>query len=188
MASFERAIPIILQHEGGFVDHPADPGGTTNWGISLRFIRDFPAFGDIDLDGDVDPEDIRNMSREQAVKIYKEFWWDKYRYGRFLDQTIATKVFDLSVNMGAPRAHKLLQRAANNAFGLRLTVDGILGNASVSAVNVITDGDQEQQLLTAYANEAWGFYQRLMNSRPQLRVFERGWRNRAFSLTKANSV
>ncbi len=188
MASFDRAIPLILLHEGGLVNHPADPGGITNYGISLRFLKDYPHVGDFDGDGDVDHEDIKNMSVEDAKRIYKMFWWDKYKYSNIIDQTIATKVFDLSVNMGASRAHKLLQTAANKAFSLNLTVDGVLGNASFSTLNAIADGDEEQALITEYCNQAWGFYQSIIANKPSQKVFEKGWRNRAYSIRIANSV
>jgi len=188
MASFEKAIPLILLHEGGYINHPNDPGGATNFGISLRFLRGFPSEGDFNRDGRVDAEDIINMTRDQASQLYRRHWWDRYQYGRINDQTIATKVFDLAVNMGADRAHRLLQSALNKTFMLRLSVDGILGNASFSVINAVMDGDEEQRLLTAYANEAWEFYQRLIERNPTLGVFRTGWRNRAFALTRANSV
>lgn len=188
MATFEKAIPIILAHEGGYVNHPNDPGGATNFGISLRFLADHPSVGDFNDDGAVDVQDIRNMTVEDAMMIYKMFWWDKFKYGNINDQTIATKIFDFSVNMGAHRAHVLLQTALNNAFSLQLTVDGILGRASFGTLNEIMDGGQEQVLIDAYNNEAWGFYQRIMVRNPKLKVFERGWRNRAFAISKANSI
>lgn len=188
MATFESAISLILKHEGGWVNNPNDPGGATNFGISLRFLADHPHDGDFDGDGDVDAEDIKNMSVEDAKVVYKKFWWIKYSYGNIADQTIATKVLDLSVNMGASRAHKLLQQALNSAFGLKLTVDGVLGPASFSILNSIADGDQEQKLITAYCDEAWNFYQRLIAGNPKLNVFQKGWKNRAYSISTANSV
>lgn len=187
MATFEQAIPTILAHEGGFVDHPSDPGGATNYGVSLRFIKDHPDLGDVDGDGDVDVEDILNMTRSQAADIYKQLWWDKYNYGAIHDQTLATKVFDLSVNMGASRAHKLLQTAINRAFGMSITVDGVIGPATRSIVNACDDVS-EQVLLSAYCDEAFGFYQRLIANKPSLRVFEKGWKRRAYSLASANSL
>lgn len=188
MSTFEKAIPLILHHEGGFVNHPNDPGGATNFGISLRFLRDYPEVGDFDMDGDVDAQDIANMTLDQAKMIYKMFWWDKFGYGRINDQTIATKVFDFSVNMGAKRAHILLQTALNKTFSLNLDVDGILGRASIGTINAVQDGGEEQQLLTAYCDEAWAFYQRLIANKPELAVFKDGWKNRAYGIHVANSV
>lgn len=189
MAKFEPAIKILLQHEGGYVNHPNDPGGATNWGVSLRFLQDQPLrIGDFDGDGDIDVEDIANMTIEDAKKVYDECWWTKYKYGSIVDQTIATKVFDFSVNMGAPRAHKLLQAAMNKAFSTKLSVDGVLGPASFKLINAIGDGDEEQELLTAYCNEAWDFYQAIARNNPKLKVFLKGWKNRAYSLNKSNSI
>lgn len=188
MATFDKAIGIILQHEGGWVNNPNDPGGATNFGISLRFLADHPELGDFDHDGDVDAEDIKAMTVEDAKKVYKSEWWDKFNYGNIVDQTIATKVFDFSVNMGAKRAHILLQRGLNAAFGLKLTEDGIIGPATMSVINSAIDGSGEQQLLDAYSNAAWDFYQRIIQGNPKLAVFQKGWKNRAFDINKANSV
>jgi lysozyme family protein len=187
MSSFEEALPVLLQHEGGLVDHKADPGGITNFGVSLRFLADYPEVGDFDGDGDVDAEDIRNMTAADAAEIYRKFWWDKYNYGEINDQTIATKIFDMSVNMGASRAHKIVQTALNKAFGLQLTVDGIIGRATRGVINACED-DTEQHLLTAICDEQFGFYTRLIANKPALKVFERGWKNRAYSLGKANAL
>lgn len=187
MASFETAIPVILIHEGGFVNHPSDPGGATNFGISLRFLADHPGVGDFDGDGDVDVEDIANMTQEQACEIYRQFWWDKYRYDLINDQTIATKIFDMAVNMGAGRAHRIVQASLNKAFGLKLSVDGIIGNTTRGVLNACTD-DDEQLLLSTICDEQFAFYQRLVASRPHLSVFINGWKNRAYSVHIANSV
>lgn len=188
MAAFEPAITVVLKHEGGFVNNVNDAGGATNYGISLRFLRDYPGDGDFDGDGDVDIDDIRKMTLTDAKAIYRKHWWDKYKYEKIVDQTIATKALDLSVNMGASRAHKLLQAAINKAFRLNLVVDGALGNASFGAINALATLGDRQKLLTAYADEAWGFYQQIIRKTPSQKVFERGWKNRAYSLTAADSV
>jgi len=187
MANFEKAIVVLLKHEGGYVNNPNDPGGATNYGVSLRFLKDYPELGDIDKDGDVDIQDIKNMKIADAKKIYQKIWWDKNKYGNIVDDTIATKVFDAAVNMGTSQAHKLLQTALNKAFGMRLTVDGIVGPATMGVINACAD-DKEQILLTAFCDEMWGFYQRIIARNPKLKVFENGWKNRAYSLCKANSI
>lgn len=188
MSTFEKAIPVILAHEGGYVNHPSDPGGATSFGISLRFLADYPMLGDFDHDGDVDIDDIKMMTREDAVEIYRVAWWDKFGYERINDQTIATKLFDLSVNMGAKRAHILIQQALNNAFGLSIATEGNLGPITIGAINSATDGRGEQALLDAFCNAAWAFYQGIVDRRPASAVFLKGWKNRAFHLGTANEL
>ena len=187
MASFDAAIKVVLMHEGGYVNNPNDSAGATNYGVSLKFLADHPDEGDFNGDGHVDIHDIMNMTREEAIAIYKEFWWDKYGYAKILDETVATKVFDFSINMGSVRAHKLLQQALNTAFGLKLTVDGILGPASFNILAAVANND-EQKLITSYCDCAWGFYQSLVANNPKFGVFKNGWRSRAYSISIANSI
>lgn len=188
MSTFDKAIGIILKHEGGYVNHPSDPGGVTNYGISLRFLADYPNIGDFDHDGDVDAEDIRIMTINDASQIYRTAWWDKFKYELISDQTIATKVFDYSVNMGAKRAHILLQRALNRAYGLKLAEDGVIGPNTRNVINSAVDGSGEQTLIDAYSQVAWEFYQGLITANPKLGAFAKGWKNRAFSISVANSI
>jgi lysozyme family protein len=133
MSEFGPALDVVLAHEGGLSDHPADPGGLTNMGITLATFRDYrgpQATGD----------ELRHLTRGDAAKIYGDLWWNRYGYGRIADQRCATKLFDCSVNMGAKRAHVLAQQATN-ALGVALAVDGILGEQSIAGINAC-DPDQ----------------------------------------------
>lgn len=188
MSTFDIAIPLVLKHEGGYVNNPNDPGGATNYGISLRFLADHPELGDFDQDGDVDIDDISVMSQADAIEIYRKTWWEAFGYERINDQTIATKLFDLAINMGAKRAHILIQTALNKAFGLAIPAAGNLGPMTCGAINSAVDGEGEQQLLDAFCAETWAFYQRLIANKPSLGVFAKGWKNRAFDLGKANQL
>lgn len=190
---FERAVKTVLEHEGGFVDDADDPGGATNWGISLRYaVRlgeiDLDGDGhndlDFDMDGDVDAEDIRQMSMAVAVGIYRDQWWDKYGYGE-LPEFIGPKVFDLSVNMGARQAHKCLQRACR-ACGQAIADDGIIGNKTQRAIDEVQleawdAEDSFNPLLTAVRSEAAGFYRGLIMADPVRRKYQRGWLRRAYA-------
>ena len=188
MSNFETAITILLKHEGGFVNNVHDAGGITNYGVSLRFLKDHPELGDFDHDGDVDADDIKNMSEDDAKNVYKTCWWDKFNYGLINDQTIATKTFDYSVNMGAKRAHIILQTALNTAFNLNLTCDGSLGKMSFSAINNIISDDDKQQFISAYSDATWEFYKKLITNNPDYEEFRNGWKNRAYSINVANSI
>jgi lysozyme family protein len=129
------------------------------------------AEGDFDKDGDVDAADIRAMTEAQAAAIYKSQWWDRYRYGDIHDQAVATKVFDLSVNMGPVRAHSLLQQALRSA-DKPVPVDGEMGPKTIAAVNAA----EPRILLAALRSEAGGFYRKL-----DKRAFLAGWLRRAYS-------
>lgn len=157
MSVFEVAIPVILKHEGGWVNDKDDPGGATNWGVSLRWLKTLGELeADIDGDGDIDTDDIRGMPKEYAVRLYRKYWWNKYRYERINDQALATKVFDLSINMGAKQCHKLLQRTCNKISG-DLEIDGILG---IVSFNVISSLDP-RWLLAQFKLQAIDFYKSL---------------------------
>lgn len=176
MARFEDSIGIVLQHEGGFVNHPNDPGGVTNFGVSLRFLAEHPEDGDFDGDGDVDGVDIRRMTVADAKRIYRKHFWVPHRYDRINNQAVATKIFDMTVNMGARRSHILTQTALNT-FGLNLATDGVLGPRTISAIN----GIDSAAFLAELRRQCAGFYRRLIEQRPSLKVFERGWMARAAS-------
>ena len=157
MARFEEAVEVVLKHEGGYVSRSDDPGGETKFGICKRSYPDL---------------DIKNLTREQAKEIYRRDWWDKYGYERINDDSLAIKVFDLSVNMGAKQAHKLLQRAINDMSGRLLADDGILGPRTIAAVNAIVP----ELVLDAFLKRAEGYYRSL--NKPQ---FLAGWLNRLYA-------
>lgn len=163
MSNFHLAVAVVLQHEGGFVNNAKDPGGATNFGISLRYLRQYRCNTIV--------EDIKNLTREEAIKIYQADWWEQHNYNAIYHQAIATKVFDLAVNMGAKQAHICLQRALRAATGNPLSEDGVLGEKTVVAINTA----HPEILLAAFKSEAAGFY-RLLH-KPE---FETGWLNRAY--------
>lgn len=175
----ERAIGIVLEHEGwgAYTDDPADPGGATKWGISLRFLRaQGPLVGDIDGDGDVDAADVMSLTRGRAVDLFGTAFWDRYGYGDFFEAGLAIKVFDLAVNMGPKPAHRCLQRALR-AWGIQVAEDGILGPKTRTAVN----GAHGPTVLIALRSEAAGYYRLLEARHPPFKRFIKGWLNRAYS-------
>jgi lysozyme family protein len=81
---FDRAVEVVLAHEGeGCSDDPGDRGGPTRFGISQRWNPDIA---------------LRELTREQAIKIYRACYWSGRGYG--LPEEIAIKTFDLAVNLG----------------------------------------------------------------------------------------
>jgi len=181
MTNFNHAVQVVLKHEGGFVHHKKDPGGATNFGISLRWLNsqgDLDGLDDFDFDGDgdVDADDIKTMSEADARDLYHRYWWTKHNYHLLLDRDISTKIFDMAVNMGARQAHKLAQRAVR-ACGQLLKDDGLLGPKSFKAINACND----DVLLGALRVECKCFYKSLIKNKPDFAVFEAGWLARAYS-------
>lgn len=169
MSDFNVAIQTVLKNEGGFVNDPRDPGGATQWGISLRFIHDPAIDGDFDGDGDEDVEDVRSMTREQAIALYRTVFWDALRLGEIEDQQVATKMLDLAVNVGKVAAVKILQRA------LGCEVDGVLGIRTLTAVN----GLIAPSVLSALRLEAIAYYASIPAAKSQ--PYLRGWILRALA-------
>ena len=176
-ADFEKAVAFVLEHEGGLSDHSADPGGITNHGISLRFLRKLGslALGDIDRDGDIDPDDIRKMSQSEAKRIYRAQWWERYGYGD-LRQRTAAKLFDTAVNVGPFVAHKLAQEALNDC-GIRVDIDGRIGPITKAALNRVA----EDMFISNFKQEQEAHYRALARLNPDFAVFLRGWVRRARS-------
>ncbi len=170
---FDDVFDVILEHEGGLSDDPNDPGDITKYGISLKFLESEGV--DIDGDGDSDADDIRALTKKFAKEIYYHRWWLKYRYERITNLTVATKVVDLAINMGANRAHKVVQRAVNHVYPGLLVVDGILGVKSLVAINHMP----EKVLMDEIRLEAKEYYLSLVERNPKLNVFINGWLRRA---------
>lgn len=175
---FHYAMNILLKHEGGLT---TDHAGFTNFGITVPVLREAAKLFsglDIDGDGDIDADDIRLLSVEQAVQIYKKLWWDRYEYYRFRDRRIAAKVLDLSVNMGPRQAHKIFQRALRS-IGLIIDDDGHLGPISFTTINSV---EKVQQYLCGCRCEAAGFYRGITYMHPDYKKYLSGWLNRAYNV------
>jgi len=158
---FLRAVEVVLDHEGGYVNDPRDPGGETKYGISKRSYPEL---------------DIANLTREAAIAIYHRDWWQRYGYDRLKDDTVATKLLDMAVNMGPATAHRLLQEALV-FLGYPVAVDGIIGPQTIGAANKA----DPKRLLQVLRWMAAHHYYRIAATRPQSRAFLVGWLTRAYS-------
>jgi lysozyme family protein len=177
-----RAITRTLPLEGRrFVNDPADPGGATDRGVSLRFalaeVAAHPnelAIFDLDHDGDVDWHDIAALGDDQAAAVYHQCVWTRYGYGRLIPWLVAWKAFDLCVNTGPRRAALVLQQALGD-IGLVVACDGKLGPGTVAATRQAID----LPLLSAMRARQAQFYRDLVAAKPQLQRFAAGWAARA---------
>ena len=187
MANFDIAMPKAFALEGGYVDDPNDPGGATKFGVSLRWLVTLKGFdklrgghaeGDINGDGVIDIEDVRALDKQSAAQIYKDEWWDKYRYGDITDQNIATKVFCTALNMGAGPANRMLQQCLI-AHGRPIEADGQLGPATMQALRYVIAKDGPNTILVAYRALQAAYYRNLVSHNPKLGKFLNGWLARA---------
>jgi len=166
MAKFEIEIPRVLAHEGGYVNHPSDPGGETNRGITDRLDGKIDGLVDLGNDG-LGDVDIKKLSEDQAKQVYKTRFWDKMQGDKIESQAIAGILFDGYVNMGST-AIKILQRL------LVLKDDGVIGPKTLEAIN----NADELQLYAQYKAARIEFYANLAERKPALKVFLKGWNNR----------
>jgi lysozyme family protein len=166
MADFEKAIKHVLKWEGGYVWHPADPGGETNYGITDRL--DGKVDGKVDLNGDgVGDVAVRHLTEQQARVVYRAKFWDKVRGERIRNQKLAEILFDAFVNCGYSGI-KLMQ------YILEVTPDGRVGDITIDAIN---DSDPET-LFYKFKAARKKYYEDLAERKPALKVFLRGWLNR----------
>lgn len=187
MSGFELAIPLVIKHEGGLVYDPVDPGGITNKGISLRFLRSLAQLHpeiipqlDIDKNNLLDGEDVKAISLEDAAHLYRRYWWEPYGYENIKNQSLANKLLDLSINLGPKVAAKLLQKAycqINSSKNLQ--IDGILGKNSFKYINEL-EKEQINKLLITFCDFAAGYYQNLVKQYPVLKKFLNGWLRRVY--------
>lgn len=161
-AHFAACLAFTLAQEGGFVDHPADPGGATNLGITRRTLSDWrkrPA----------SRADVAALSRREAAEIYRHLYWDAVR-GDELPAGLDAVLFDHAVNSGPRAAVKLLQRV------LGLPCDGVFGRETLQAVRRA----DARVLTVALCRARRGFFARLKT----FRIFGRGWLARVARLER----
>ena len=158
---FDWAIEVVLRHEGGYRQSHHNPEDESQFGLSKRL---YPTL------------DIHQLSREQAVEIYRRDWWYAYGYSQIKDIMLATKLLDLSVQLGAGTAHRIIQRALR-ASGFGVVEDGVLGAKTLKAVNQT----MPSSLLAALRAEAAGYCRWLAQRCPELEQNLEGWLKRAYA-------
>jgi len=170
MASFVLAYPAVLKIEAGYVNDPNDPGGETNFGITKRDHPD---------------EDIKNLTKERAIAIYKAKYWDPLRLDFINDQEIADKLLDMSVNLGTETTAMRLQRALNYTLvGRPVIIDGDIGPQTLAAINALArvaaiGPDLETLGLALRAYHAARYIELVEGPDPRFDTFAKGWLRRA---------
>jgi lysozyme family protein len=172
MADFDLFLPLLLKFEGGYVNDPADPGGETNKGITMKTFKAFaqPLLGIAPTSAN-----LKALTNQQAGVIYKQQYWDKIKGDAITLQPLANIVCDFYVNAGV-NASKLLQRVLNN-MGANLTVDGGIGTESLKALAA----RDQTEVYRNYKQGRLAYYQNLVQKNPKLGKFLKGWTNRVNS-------
>ena len=152
MASFETSIRKTLIFEGGYADNSADHGGPTKFGIASESHPDL---------------DIKNLTEEQAIQIYKEQYWKVY-YSQINDQSVCDKLFDCGVLFGVGRAVKFLQSV------LKVPVDGVFGPNTLAELNSSDPG----KVLLDYKTDLVQHVIQIGANDPSQRQFVGGWLRR----------
>jgi len=176
--NFDKSLRFVLDPsvEGGFSNHPADKGGPTNQGITLSTLIHYHThfdYGDFDLDGDVDINDIRLLDEpEEAMPVYRRYFWDVVR-GDDLPSGVDYVIFDSAVNHGPRNAGIFLQRALNR-WGVALELDGIIGPLTIKAAI----GHGSSMFITDILRERDIFYRKIVAHDLSQEKFFKGWMNR----------
>ena len=154
--NFKESLALILKHEGGYVDHPADPGGATMKGITLATFSAFKKRA-------MTKDELRAISDADVETIYKTGYWDAMRCDE-LAAGVDLLAFDMAVNKGVGRAARLMQQAAG------VKDDGALGPRSMEAINKMPAKD----LIVKVSEGRRDFYKGLKT----FPVFGKGWLRR----------
>ena len=180
MQSVRDIAKSIVAREGGFVNDPDDPGGATNFGVTIHTMRRLGL--DLNRDGNVDVRDVRKLSRSDAVEIFIQHYFEGPMISG-LPEALHASVFDMYVNAGA-NAVKILQQLLRE-MGFDVAVDGALGPQSFAAAHAAY-AKAPQQMVDAYGIARRNYYFRLADRRAASRKYARtraggkgGWITRA---------
>ncbi|MEX0369335.1 MAG: holin-associated N-acetylmuramidase, partial [Tateyamaria sp.] len=180
MQTVRNIATEIVGREGGYVNDPDDPGGATNFGVTIHTMRRLGL--DLDGDGDVDAADVRRLTRNQAIDIFVTHYFERPRIAE-LPNVLHATVFDMYVNAGA-NAIKILQRLLTE-MGHPCVVDGALGPQSIAAARAAHRAAPDH-LVDAYGIARRNYYFRIADRRPASRKYARsraggkgGWIKRA---------
>lgn len=164
--NFASALKAVLAHEGGFSDHPLDPGGMTNLGVTRRVWEEWRG-------RPVSVKEMASLTPELVAPMYKAKYWDKVR-GDDLPAGIDYVVFDAAVNSGPGRAIKWLQGAVG------AEPDGALGPKTLAAVRA----QIPSVLAKAYGDRRLAF----LHDLPTWDTFGRGWAKRVEEVARAAAI
>lgn len=167
-AKYADALAAVLVHEGGYSNHPKDPGGATMWGITQRTYDAYrKGLGK-------KTQTVKNLSVQERAAIYKKNYWDAIK-GDQLPAGVDYTVFDGAVNSGVSQSVKWLQRSLGAAY--TVAVDGIIGVATLAALKSVGDMDA---LVARICAARLAF----MKALKTWKTFKNGWSSRVAQVKK----
>lgn len=160
--NWEICLETILHHEGGYVNHPKDPGGETNLGVTKRVYEEWGG-----------TKDMKELTVEDVAPIYKTNYWDRVK-GDQLPSGLDLCVFDFGVNAGTGRAAKYLQKLVGAG------ADGAIGPATLAKVHEFISMEGLEGTIQEYQSRRQGYYESLST----FETFGRGWTRRVDETTE----
>lgn len=154
--NFDDALKAILKHEGGFVNHPKDPGGMTNLGVTKKVWEEWVGKA-------VGESEMRALTPETVAPMYRKKYWDAVKADDLPDG-LDYLMFDFAINAGPGRAIKTMQKA------IGATPDGAIGPKTMAALKAANQGE----LVEKFSAEKEAFYRSL----PTFATFGKGWLRR----------
>ena len=164
--NYKKCLETILHHEGGYVNHPDDPGGETNLGVTKRVYEEWCMSQDFIV------KDMKDLEVSDVAPIYKKNYWDRVK-GDELPSGLDLCVFDFGVNAGTGRAAKYLQSMVG------ATTDGAIGPATLRAVHAYVQIEGLEHSIGEYQHKRQGYYEGLKH----FATFGRGWTRRVSETT-----
>ena len=160
--NYDKCLETILHHEGGYVNHPKDPGGETNLGVTKKVYQEHGG-----------TKDMKDLLVEDVAPIYKKGYWDKIK-GDDLPGGLDLCVFDFGVNAGPGRAAKFLQQMIGT------TVDGGIGPNTLAKLEEYVRENGEHESVKKYQEMRQKYYEGLST----FSTFGKGWTRRVEETTK----
>ena len=173
--SFEMALNLILQHEGGYSDNPVDRGGPTKQGVTQKVYDTWR------MTSGKPVRSVREIDGSEVAAIYLQNYWRPAKCD-LLPDDLALVHFDSAVNHGVKRAIKFLQLATG------ASPDGVFGPATQAALATTMEKLSERIVIGLYLAEREDFYDDIVARDPSQSVFLKGWKNRIAKLRTETST
>lgn len=153
MSDFKECLDLVLKSEGGFVNHPSDPGGMTNLGVTKRVWQEYTGH-------EADEKEMRSLTPEKVAPLYEQRYW-RPTYCEVLPRGLSFLIFSMGINAGTGRSVKLLQSC------IGCVADGVIGPKTMELIKSADVTD----LIKRFSEARRNYYKSLKT----FDVFGKGW-------------